>query len=345
MVEQELRYPKSHWENMTEGELSNFVLDIYDHYRKTGFPYYKLTLDEQKKELETMERYLNKNEILIFNTLKQTMHGLNVAWTYFPHAMNVKCGNMLTPLEAFEDDEKFKQVIRKRLIRGTYITDNGLRKELKTSTGIQAVSNFRPTSARALYDEFAGDGTVWDMSCGFGGRLLGAISSPRVKHYIGTEPETRTHKGLLEMARNLGNNKKIEIHNVGSEVFVPVEDTLDFCFTSPPYYDTEKYSYESTQSYVKYPEKEYWMNKFLMETISNYMIGLKAGGYLAINIANVKTYPSLTEDFICKMNEKFGGELKAVRLIKYNLSAIKKSMAHGEENHKTEPIFVYQKNL
>ena len=29
MVEQELRYPKSHWENMTEGELSNFVLDIY----------------------------------------------------------------------------------------------------------------------------------------------------------------------------------------------------------------------------------------------------------------------------------------------------------------------------
>ena len=66
---------------------------------------------------------------------------------------------------------------------------------------------------------------------------------------------------------------------------------------------------------------------------------------MAINIANVKTYPSLTEDFICKMNEKFGGELKAVRLIKYNLSAIKKSMAHGEENHKTEPIFVYQKNL
>ena len=96
---------------MTEGELSNFVLDIYDHYRKTGFPYYKLTLDEQKKELETMERYLNKNEILEFNTLKQTMHGLNVAWTYFPHAMNVKCGNMLTPLEAFEDDEKFMEHI------------------------------------------------------------------------------------------------------------------------------------------------------------------------------------------------------------------------------------------
>ena len=32
MVEQELRYSKSHWENMTDGELANFVLDIYDHY-------------------------------------------------------------------------------------------------------------------------------------------------------------------------------------------------------------------------------------------------------------------------------------------------------------------------
>lgn len=339
MVEQKLKYSRSHWENMTEGELSDFVLEIFDYYRKTGFPYYDLTLDQQRKQMETMEKYLKKNEILNFDILKQTMHCLNVAWTYFPHSWDVKCGSSMTPKEAFGNDIKFKQVIRKRLSRGTYITDSGIRKELKTSSGIQSVSNFRPTSARALYDEYAGDGCVWDMSCGYGGRLLGAISSPRVKHYIGTEPDTRTHKGLLEMAHNLSDGTKIEIYNMGSEVFVPVENTLDFCFTSPPYYNTEKYSDESTQSYIKYPNKDDWMNEFLMKTISNCMIGLKDGGYLAINIASVKSYTNLTEDFICKMNEMFGNTLIAKKLIKYQISSI------NQYGHKTEPIFLYQKNL
>ena len=34
------------------------------------------------------------------------------------------------------------------------------------------------------------------MSCGWGGRLLGFLSAKNTKHYIGTEPSTKTFDGL-----------------------------------------------------------------------------------------------------------------------------------------------------
>jgi len=329
--------PKTHWENMGSERLEVFVEEIFTYYRERGFPLYDLTVEAQHKEMEKMNAYCEKNEVLREGVLRQTMHCLNVAWTYFPQSWSVKCNNMITPKEAFEDDSKFKQVIRKRLQRGTYVSDSGIRKELRTSSGIQAVSNFRPTAARAIYDNYAGDGVVWDMSCGYGGRLLGALSSKRVKRYIGTEPDEVTHKGLLNISRNLGNETEIEIHKMGSEDFKPPALSIDLCFTSPPYYNTEKYSDSMTQSYMKYPEKQKWLIGFLMKTISNCVYGLKDGGYLIINISNVRSYPKLTEDFMTKVNEIFPN-LKLKEMVDYTLSSINKV------GHKREPVFVFKKD-
>ena len=39
----------------------------------------------------------------------------------------------------------------------------------------------------------------------------------------------------------------------GSENFVE-KNNFDLCFTSPPYFDLERYSGEATQSYLKYPD-------------------------------------------------------------------------------------------
>jgi len=323
---------------MSDSELDNFIEVIFNHYKKKGFPFYDLTIEAQRKEMGKMNAYCEKNTVLEGGVLKQTMHCLNVAWTYFPHSWGVKCNNQKSPMEAFEDDDKFRKVIRKRLRRGAYISDSGIRKELRTSSGIQSVSNFRPTSARAIYDKYAGGGVVWDMSCGYGGRLLGAISSKRVRHYIGTEPDTRTHKGLLDMAKNLGDGIKIEIHNIGSEDFIPEPESLDLCFTSPPYYNTEKYSDSITQSYIKFPDKKSWLNGFLIKTIENCYNGLKDSGYILINIRNVKTYPTLESDFIYSLNSKFPS-LSPQTYLTYKLSSINKV------GHKKEPIFVFQKKL
>ena len=54
-------------------------------------------------------------------------------------------------------------------------------------SGTQSVSNFRPTVfTKLIYEKFGGD-VVWDMSCGWGGRLLGFLSTSNTKQYIGTD--------------------------------------------------------------------------------------------------------------------------------------------------------------
>ena len=72
--------------------------------------------------------------------------------------------------------------------------ENRLRQSIKIYTGTQSVSNFRPTAAKLIYEKFGGD-TIWDMSCGWGGRLIGFLASSR-KRYIGTEPSSLTFEGL-----------------------------------------------------------------------------------------------------------------------------------------------------
>ena len=99
------------------------------------------------------------------------------------------------------------------------------------------------------------------------------------------------------MARELGSDHlEIELHEMGSQDFRPDRNSLDLCFTSPPYFDTEKYSNEATQSYRKYPGRQEWLHGFLGTTLDNCWCGLKPTGRLIINIANVKSYPTLEED-------------------------------------------------
>jgi DNA modification methylase len=185
------------------------------------------------------------------------------------------------------------------------------------------------------------------MSAGYGGRLLGATACRRVSRYIGTDPCAKTMDGLLEMRDELVPMAKlqgmrtleVELHRVGSEDFVPQSGSLDLCFTSPPYFDNERYSDEATQSYIKFPTKERWMNGFMRQTLANCHMGLKPHGRLVINIANVPSYPRLEADLVATA-ESTGWILE--RTLKLLLSAMPGSR-HKETWHKDEPIFVFKK--
>ena len=109
---------------------------------------------------------------------------------------------------------------------------------------------------------------------------------------------------------------------------------MDLCFTSPPYFDTEKYSDEETQSYVKYPIKEEWVNGFLRKTIENCYRGLKGNKYMLINIANTSKYKFIEEETI-RISKELG--FKQEKTIELTLSSV---MGAG---YKYEPIFVFKK--
>ena len=319
---------------------------IFDYWRKKGFPHYQVREDEKHSMMRKLRKF-DVNTILDEDKIVQTMHGLRMAWTYFPHWVDIRCGNaQRTPMETFMDDEKLKSVIRKcwrwcstqfageEGIDKNKFRENRFRQSLKIYTGTQAVSNFRPTAAKLIYEKFGGD-TIWDMSCGWGGRLIGFLASSR-KKYIGTEPSSLTFEGLEKIKKDFFYLKKsVELHKLGSEEFIPDRNSLDLCFTSPPYFDTEKYSDEKTQSYVKYPTKDEWVNGFLRKTIENCYRGLKGGKYMLINIANTPKYKFIEEE-----TQRIAKELGFVQndTLQLTLSSV---MGAG---YKYEPIFVFKKN-
>ena len=334
---EEIFINKTQWSNFSDKEFSEFKDKIFSYYREQGFPYYDIPLEKQILDLYKLVEYSKNNSILHDDgeTLKQTMHCLGLCWVYHPHAWNVRCNRLRTPLEAFEDDDIFKKVINKRLKNGTYISDSGIRKMLKTYTGTQGVSNFRPSVAKWIYDTYSGDGVVWDMSCGYGGRLVGALLSDKVKRYIGTEPQSETVKGLGKMLDNFSSYfpKEVFINQLGSEDFTPDYKSLDLCFTSPPYFNTEVYGDSQYQSCNRYITKESWLNDFLGKTIKNCYYGLKDDGTLIINIANVRPYKDLEKDFL-KVSGQF---FKLEKVLKYSLSGFYK------QGFKYEPMFVMKK--
>lgn len=330
---------KHQWSTFSNEQLQSYIEDVFHYYREKGFPYFPTNLEYREKELN---KFFKVNHMLLFrdDIITQHMAGLAFCWSFMPHAFNVSCNNLKTPLEVFNNDELLKKVIYKRTKMGDNMSDNGLRKMLKIFTGTQAVSNFRPTASAVVYELYGKNKTVWDMSAGYGGRLLGAIKAG-VKSYIGTDPCTETFNGLVNIEKFIlkntqyCNNCKIELYKIGSEDFIPDKNSLDLCFTSPPYFNTEKYSDEITQSYKKYPTKIEWLNDYLKKTFENCYTGLKDNGVMAINIANVKAYNDLENDTI-DIAKELGFKLE--KIIKYSLSSLNK-----KNKYKYEPIFIFRK--
>ena len=86
-------------------------------------------------------------------------------------------------------------------------------------------------------------GNVYDYSMGYGGRLLGVTSSNMRYSYTGIDPNTETIEGLNYLNTLLDNPGTL-VQSV-SEEYQPTD--VDLAFSSPPYFNLEKYSEEDTQ--------------------------------------------------------------------------------------------------
>lgn len=323
---------KKQWSQFNNQKLLEFKQEIFEYYRGKGFPYFHL---DKQERLEIFKKLNDFDTSLILqegNVLKQYMLGLNLCNYYMPHIWEVKCGNFYSPMETFVDDGLFKKAIDKRLKMGDNISDAGIRKSLCFSNGSQRVSNFRPTIAKYIYDNYCGDGDVLDFSSGFGGRLVGALSSNKIKSYYGFDPSLKTAQCLFNIIKdfNLG---KSNISTIPFEESSLPDLSFDLIFGSPPYFNTEIYSNEETQSCNRYKTKESWKNNFLEPLVNKSHNYLKLGGYFIVNIANVKNYKNLEEDFLDLASKKF----KYIKTYKMALSALMKS------GYKYEPIFVFKK--
>ncbi len=175
-------------------------------------------------------------------------------------------------------------------------------------------SQFKPSIAKGFYDYFKSV-NVLDFSAGWGDRLAGFYCGETTRHYVGIDPNTLNHPNYKRQVEFYNKHqtffeeeKKVDlICSPAEDVdYSSYENYFDMVFTSPPYFNVEKYSTEATQSYIRYKDIDSWNKNFLHTTIGKIVPTIKSGGILAVNIADVYNPKSKNKEYyqICNpMND------------------------------------------
>ena len=303
----------------------------------------------------------------------------------------------LSAEEVYKLDDKHKTNLPKELdgeVNDFFVRTFELKQRIFPA-GIQAFRlglgqpavNFPPLTARYLYERYTDhinideledkQLNIYDPSSGWGGRILGAMSSKKQIHYVGTDPNTDNFIDEVGISRyeyvaNFYNNEvlggndfwdtehKNTFHyfQMGSEHigdhpdFQQYKGKLDMVFTSPPYFDREQYSEDEEQSYKSYPQYDDWRDNFLKPTLTNAYESLRNDRYLLWNIADIKIgtnkFHPLEQDSIdilLSLGADYQGKLKMLMtsMVGVNQSKVKNAVKVNGKYLKYEPIFVFYK--
>ena len=333
------------WRSLSPDDQAKWVDEIFTYYRKQGFPYPSLdeeTIGKNLWALRSRAPRVREDGEILWDPLGGTL-----CTHYFPHLWEVPFRGKKTAMDAFLNDEWFRDAIRFALrIKDTVtVTDIIGAFSLGTKASVGVVSRFKPMAAKAIWERYAPDnGICYDYACGWGGRLLGCLSSKKGLTYLGVDPEPRTNaclNTLLDKVKATYGSVKAEIHKCGSEDFCPDEyrGQADVAFSSPPYFNLEKYSDDPTQSHVKFPSVDLWLDGFLIQTFTNIRTLLKPGGYLGLN---------LTDFDNTKIVEGALDRLKSLGFIEHERIGIQMVQRRGNgqdtsQSFKSEPVYVFRK--
>lgn len=217
---------------------------------------------------------------------------------------------------------------------------------LRTCIGLRKyiASQFRPSTAKALYDHFEAK-NVLDFSSGWGDRLCGFLAS-RSHSYFGVDPNARLFPEYSRMIEDYGKaGKKIELKNECAETVDYGDKTFDFIFTSPPYFNIERYTQEDNQSWKRHRKLDCWLSQFLFPAVSRAWDRLETGGMMVINISDVYSLHQINNicdpmnDFISTLNHS-----KYYGCIGYEMRKRPNSKAYDSKKSKfAEPMWVWEK--
>ena len=347
---------------------------VYDQLNKLDKPAYNKDPERTIDKVFDIYRSINLVPIIYFtekglinavrefksisyNTVKNTKISLGnnkgqpLSRFLFPNMMTAepkgRGSNSLK--DRFYDDKKLKRAIKicydmregNKLVYPTAI-----RRALELVTG-ENIQNFKPQNARALAEHLCPVlwGNVYDYSAGYGGRLLGISCSNMSYNYIGIDPNTETIKYLNYFNEILdeavGFKGKI-IQNV-SEEYQPKD--IDLAFSSPPYFNLEKYSDEETQCMVRYRTLDEWFSGYAEPTVENIYNSLNQDGIFATNIADYKTYGKkeykVVDDWIA-LSERVGfRHVGTIKMMLNTRPGVGNNKLAGREKY--EGVYVFSK--
>jgi hypothetical protein len=358
----EIFVDENDWYDIVDNYSQEFIIkqlsDAIELF-EISLPYRNILLGDVQNEYEAL---LNKEDLLCEGKWINKFEYLypyidkyigisnvgNAASDYFHQEERWKCDatGYPSPAKTWEN-ERFRLTLFKALfsLKVKEINPQVFRNIISLRKYIAA--QFRPSAAKAIYDYFQAE-TVLDFSMGWGDRILGAHASKYVKKYIGIDPNINLLNGYSKQIKyynSIGTPMEFSLYPECAEdptLYIP--DKVDLVFTSPPYFDKEKYDQSEKQSYVKYKAFDSWMNDFLCKAIELRTQNLKKGGHLVINISDIYTRHKLFK--ICdRMNDYIGSTNKFTYIGAIGLRMPKRPMSISSDTVGVfaEPIWIWKK--
>lgn len=220
----------------------------------------------------------------------------NTSLLFNPHRLNTRSKNSaMSVFEAVKTESFVSGLARAILFDKQYDKNkdyllNSFRLGIN---GVQYINEFQPYVARDLCKKYLLDknSRVLDPCAGWGGRMIGV--SAVCGDYTCFEPARETFKGLIKLydfILRIDHDFIAVLNNLPFEDAKLKNDFFDFALTSPPYYDTELYTDEETNSLNRYKSFEGWCAGFYVPMIQKTMDALKPGCTFVLNIGS-RNYP------------------------------------------------------
>ena len=289
-------YTKEEYIKSTPQRQEEIIQEVFNIYRaKNIFPITYYNDEGVKTEIQScVDKKIEWDGDVLNIKFNQ---GASLCRFMFPNLYEVECKGVKnnSPYHKFYDDHKLYRAIKFCLDHKSIahpVVPTAIKDGLEMLGG-NVATNFSPMKAKALYEKYCpANGIIYDYSCGFGGRMLGALTSENNYKYVGVEPCVETFNNLNRLGKYIEQTTHREnifkIFCKGSEDFKLKENAIDFAFSSPPYFNLEKYSSEDTQCYNKFPKLDKWFDGYVQPTIENIYHMLKPNRYYAVNIADFK---------------------------------------------------------
>ena len=324
---------------------------VFNFFRSNGFPYPKESDQELLNGFKKLKNTL-VNSIVEDGCVKNSnSNGTNIIKHFcgekFYHA---KTNKDYSPFEVFNDDELFMRVLKNRMGWNT-IKDNNMMvpymfnispsmiiQGIRSSGLGSSISQFKPAVAKYLYSKYCPKGITLDYSGGWGARLLGALSIG-VKYY-GIDPLTSDNLNSMNKFFN-GNAEVINGCSEDENLYKSIP-MVDFIFSSPPYFNLEKYNDSKTQSYNKFEQYNEWLYGYWDKTVKNCCSVLKFNGHFGIAVVTQVGKVNLADDMIkiCKDN---GLELIETLPMKTSRSHLSGKATSRECEKFTDGIYIFRK--
>jgi len=346
----------------------NEFVDLFERFCKTSMLGEYKHFDTVLEKFDYKYKYADKPLGVIDKS-----HVYNSVSNYFQQTNRMKCGSNLvdSPWDIWHSREKLEKMNwhfwREGALGNSDIDASAFRSAFRIGT--YTATQFKPSVAKALYEKHKAR-KVLDTSCGWGDRLAGFYATYGTELYVGCDPNPEVYESYkdqcLEYENMLGydaavlqdngdhficiGSKKVVIYNLPSEDldWKKYENTFDFYFTSPPYFETERYAKEhsSTQSWHRYQSFDSWKNDFFFPVNEKVFSALKDNAYMMINIIEPRiskgTRLNLCDDMVDHLVSIGANYIGKIGM---RMQARPHAIVNTDKNSVfIEPIWVFRKN-